>query len=65
MEKPARLVFFPTQKDPLQEALKALKVKSNELFFSPKSIFLKDIEKQLQMLENIDGPQMRLIDFKL
>ena len=65
LDKPARLVFFPTQKDPLQEALKALKVKSSELFFSPRSIFLKDIEKQLQMLENIDGPQMRLIDFKL
>jgi|TARA_B110000858_G_scaffold32803_1_gene36420 protease-4 len=65
LDEPARLVFFPTQKDPLQEVINVLKVKSNEIFFSPKSVFLKDLENELQMLQNLDGPQMRLIDFKL
>ena len=65
LDEPARLVFFPTQKDPLQEVINVLKVKSNEIFFSPKSVFLKDLENELQMLQNLDGPQMRLINFKL
>ncbi|CAI8324041.1 MAG: Protease 4 [Owenweeksia sp. TMED14] len=64
-EKPARLVFFPTQKDPLQEALNMLQVKSSKMFFSSKSLFLKDLEKQIETLEELNGAQMRLMDFKL
>ena len=64
MDKPARLVFYPKQKDPIQEALEKIKVKTNNIFYGSKSKILKNIEEKIKVLENLEGTQMRLLDYE-
>lgn len=64
LDKPARLVFYPKQKDPIQEALEKIKVKTNNIFYSSKSKILKNIEEKIKVLEDLEGTQMRLLDYE-